>query len=100
MYKFTWFGDLSLVILELIYGHTDRIVKTVVVVDAIQFSLSISIYFFDIWSNMPSKYKLIYFDVTGRAEMTRLMFAAADVKYEDQRVKFADWPKLKPGKAW
>ena len=48
---------------------------------------------------MPSKYKLIYFDVTGRAEMTRLMFAAADVKYEDQRVKFADWPKLKPGKA-
>lgn len=45
---------------------------------------------------MPAKkYKLTYFNVKGRAEMTRLLFAAADVKYEDDRIKREDWPKLK-----
>ena len=47
---------------------------------------------------MPAKYKLIYFNVTGRAEMVRTMFAAAGVEYEDERIKMADWPKLKAGK--
>ena len=47
---------------------------------------------------MPFKYKLIYFNVTGRAEMVRTMFAAAGVEYEDERIKMADWPKLKAGK--
>ena len=47
---------------------------------------------------MATKYKLIYFTRTGRAEMTRLMFAAAGVKYEDVRIKLEDWPKLKPGR--
>ena len=47
---------------------------------------------------MPAKYKLIYFNVTGRAEMVRTMFAAACVEYEDERIKMADWPKLKAGK--
>ena len=47
---------------------------------------------------MPAKYKLIYFNVTGRAEMIRTMFAAAGVEYEDERIKMADWPKLKAGK--
>ena len=47
---------------------------------------------------MPPKCKLIYFPVTGRAEMTRLMFAAAGVKYEDERIKWEDWPKLKTGR--
>ena len=46
---------------------------------------------------MSPKYKLIYFTRTGRAEMTRLMFAAAGVKYEDERITLKDWPKLKPG---
>ena len=30
--------------------------------------------------------------------MTRLMFAAAGVKYEDERIKWEDWPKLKTGR--
>ena len=46
---------------------------------------------------MPSKYKLIYFPLTGRAEAIRLMFAAAGVEYEDCRIPFEEWPKLKPG---
>ena len=47
---------------------------------------------------MPTKYKLTYFDIRGRAEMTRLLFAAAGASYEDVRVKKEDWPTLKPSK--
>ena len=46
-----------------------------------------------------SAYKLIYFDHTkGRAEMTRLLFAAAGVKYEDCRVNVEEFQKLKDSK--
>nr|AYN44485.1 glutathione S-transferase S12/13 [Brachionus calyciflorus] len=38
---------------------------------------------------MPS-YKLTYFNGRGRAELTRLIFAAAGAQFEDERV--ADWP--------
>jgi hypothetical protein len=41
---------------------------------------------------MP-EYKLTYFNGRGRAELTRLVFAAAGEKYEDERV--TDWPKQK-----
>ena len=49
---------------------------------------------------MPPKYKLTYFDIRGRAEMTRLLFAAAGASYEDVRVKKEDWPTLKPSKKY
>jgi glutathione S-transferase len=41
---------------------------------------------------MPN-YKLYYFNGRGRAEISRLILAAAGVKYEDIRIN--DWPKTK-----
>ncbi len=41
---------------------------------------------------MPN-YTLNYFNGRGRAELTRLVFAAAGVKYTDNRV--SDWPATK-----
>lgn len=41
-------------------------------------------------------YKLTYFNFTGAAELSRFIFAQAGVKYEDNRIEGADWPKLKP----
>jgi len=46
---------------------------------------------------MPAKYKLIYFDVKGKAEVIRLMLASANVDYEDVRLdKEHQWPEYKP----
>lgn len=45
---------------------------------------------------MPESYKLVYFAGKGRGEISRLLFAAAGVKYEDKRITFEDWPKVKP----
>ncbi|GMT22768.1 hypothetical protein PFISCL1PPCAC_14065, partial [Pristionchus fissidentatus] len=44
---------------------------------------------------MPS-YKLTYFDATGRGEPIRILFALADVPFEDVRVPFQKWPEVKP----
>ncbi|XP_033643971.1 hematopoietic prostaglandin D synthase-like [Asterias rubens] len=44
---------------------------------------------------MPS-YKLNYFNIQGRAEISRLCFVVAGVPFEDRRVDGADWPALKP----
>ena len=43
---------------------------------------------------MPS-YKLTYFDIRGRGEVVRLIFKAAEVEFEDKRVKFEEWGALK-----
>ncbi len=40
-------------------------------------------------------YKLNYFNARGRAEVIRLVFAAADVKYEDFRWEHEQWPAFK-----
>ena len=46
---------------------------------------------------MPS-YKLTYFDLRGRAELTRLLFALAGAEYDDCRINGEEWQKLKPSK--
>ena len=44
-----------------------------------------------------SGYKLTYFNIQARGEVSRILFALADVKYEDNRIEFDDWPSLKKG---
>jgi len=42
-----------------------------------------------------AQYRLIYFPLRARAEVSRLLFAAAGVKYEDVRIDRAKWPQMK-----
>ena len=46
---------------------------------------------------MTSSYKLTYFNIRGRGEVTRYLFKMKDVEFEDNRVDFAEgtWPELK-----
>ncbi|XP_066156820.1 glutathione S-transferase-like isoform X1 [Euwallacea fornicatus] len=41
------------------------------------------------------QYKLLYFDIPGRAEHIRYIFAYADVEYEDVRFQKDQWPEIK-----
>lgn len=57
---------------------------------------------FDIFENKPQSlksnmttYKLIYFDLKGRAEVCRMLFALANQSFDDVRVPFLDWPEIK-----
>ena len=45
---------------------------------------------------MPS-YKLTYFNVRGRGEVTRYMFKLKDVEFEDFRIE-GNWQEYKPSK--
>lgn len=45
-----------------------------------------------------AKYTLHYFNLRGRAELSRLIFAAAGVEYTDHRMTGAEWQELKPSK--
>ena len=48
---------------------------------------------------MMPKYTLTYFNFRARAELARLIFAVAEVEYEDERIMEIDkWIKLKPSK--
>ena len=46
---------------------------------------------------MP-EYKLTYFNIRARAEVTRMLFTLAGVEFEDKRIDFGspDWPEFKP----
>lgn len=45
---------------------------------------------------MAPKYKLYYFEITGRGETARMMFHYAGVPFEDIRIKFGEWKEMKP----
>ena len=46
-------------------------------------------------AKIPS-YRLVYFDIRGRGELIRFLFAQAGVPYEDKRIALTEWPELKP----
>eukprot|EP00062_Callorhinchus_milii_P016917 gi/632968742/ref/XP_007900695.1/ PREDICTED: hematopoietic prostaglandin D synthase isoform X2 [Callorhinchus milii] len=41
-------------------------------------------------------YRLTYFQLRGRAETARYIFAYHGIKYEDNRIEWSDWPNIKP----
>jgi len=48
---------------------------------------------------MPT-YKLRYFGIRGRGEEIRLIFAAAGVAFEDERIPKEEWATVKPTTPW
>ncbi|KAK6174848.1 hypothetical protein SNE40_013417 [Patella caerulea] len=44
---------------------------------------------------MAKKFVYHYFNIKGRGEIPRLLFAAAGVEYTDDRIEFSDWPNIK-----
>eukprot|EP01063_Lacrimia_lanifica_P028629 TRINITY_DN4214_c0_g1_i1.p1 TRINITY_DN4214_c0_g1~~TRINITY_DN4214_c0_g1_i1.p1 ORF type:complete len:497 (+),score=205.89 TRINITY_DN4214_c0_g1_i1:82-1491(+) len=45
---------------------------------------------------VPEGLKLTYFNIQGLAEQVRLACAVTGTEFEDVRVKFEDWPAMKP----
>ena len=43
-----------------------------------------------------TSYKLIYFNLRGRGELSRFVFAQTGVEYEDKRIELQDWSETKP----
>ncbi|XP_066568321.1 hematopoietic prostaglandin D synthase [Amia ocellicauda] len=41
-------------------------------------------------------YKLTYFNMRGRGELARYIFAYAGIPYEDIRIEWKDWKSIKP----
>lgn len=46
---------------------------------------------------MP-KYVYHYFDIRGRGEPGRMLFAMAGIPFQDERIPQSDWPQYKASK--
>ena len=44
------------------------------------------------------KYKLLYINAKGRAELIRFIFASCEVEFEDDRIPIDEWKTVKKGK--
>lgn len=44
-------------------------------------------------------YKISYFNLMGRAELSRLLLSAAGKEFEDDRFEKEEWPARKPSKS-
>jgi glutathione S-transferase len=44
---------------------------------------------------MAESYNLVYFDLKGRAEITRLLFSAAGQEYKETKLTHQEWPERK-----
>ena len=42
--------------------------------------------------------KIVYFNLRGLAELSRLIAAYGKIEFEDSRVEFSEWPALKASK--
>ena len=42
--------------------------------------------------------KIVYFNLGGLAELSRLIAAYGKIEFEDSRVEFSEWPALKASK--
>ena len=51
-------------------------------------------------STLLQNCKLTYFGIPGRGEATRLALTIGGVTFQDERVAFPDWGKLKPTTPW
>lgn len=49
---------------------------------------------------MADRYKLVYFNSRGRAELIRYIFAYAGIKYHDFRFEFEEWERFIPHTAF
>lgn len=46
--------------------------------------------------NAEGPFRLVYFNIEGAGEKVRLCFVLAGIKFEDKRISFDEWGKLKP----
>lgn len=48
---------------------------------------------------MPT-YKFTYFDLMGLGEPARYLMKYGNIQFEDNRIKFEQWPALKPSESF